>query len=147
MLEFIIGLPIGGIITWIIRELVSDKLARDRALEIYRITEFNKAAAEFQCSFIEVKQKLRDDLKADWNSILNSNVLIEHEKAAIRFKLFLTDDERTRFDLDWNTYFSHRPHPGDRHAPEKTPEEWSDEDNCKIFLEQINVLLTYAKLK
>lgn len=86
MLEFIIGLPIGAVVAWIIREVISDKLARDRALETYRITEFNKAAIEFQCAFIEVRQRLRDDPKADWFSILNSNVLLEHEKAVLRFK-------------------------------------------------------------
>ena len=31
--------------------------------------------------------------------------------------------------------------------PEKAPEEWNDEDNCKIFIEQIEKLLSYAKLK
>lgn len=70
MIEFIIGLPIGAIVAWIIREVISDKLARDRALEMYRITEFNKAANDFQCAFLEARQQLRDDPEANWDSNL-----------------------------------------------------------------------------
>jgi len=112
-----------------------------------RRKEFNQAATDFQCAFLEAKQKLRDDPKADWSSILDSKVLLEHERAYFRFKPFLSDKDRRRFDDAWNIYFSHRPHPGDRYPPEKRPEDWDNEKNCKSFLEQIDNLLDYAKLK
>ena len=48
MFEFIIALPVGAVIGWIIREIVSDRLARDRAFEVIKTTEFNKAAAKFR---------------------------------------------------------------------------------------------------
>ena len=71
------------------------------------------------CAFIEARQKLRDDPKADWFNILSSNVLIEHEKAALRFKIFLSTKDRESFDSDWDTYFSHRLCPNERYPPRK----------------------------
>jgi len=114
---------------------------------LIHITEFNKAAAEFQCAFLEAMQKLRDEPKADFLNILNTSTLLEHERAALRFKAFLSHKDQKRFENDWETYFSHRPHPGDRRFPIKTPVEWNNEENCKIFIKQIEKLLSYAKLK
>lgn len=142
----IVGTLLGAWITYRLSEKLVQK-NHTNAIELIHITEFNKAAIEFHCAFLEARQQLRDDPKANWFSILNSNVLLEHEKAAMRFKLFLTDKDKGCFDRDWNTYFSHRQHPGDRRPPEKRPEDWDDEDNCKIFTEQIEKLLSYAKVK
>ena len=142
----IVGTLLGAWITYRLSEKLVQK-NHTNAIELIHITEFNKAAIEFQCAFLEGKQRLRDDPDADWYSILDSNVLLEHEKAAMRFKLSLPDKDRGGFDRDWDTYFSHRPHPGDRRRPEKSPEEWDDKDNCKIFTTQIERLLSYAKLK
>lgn len=141
----IIGAITGGIIG-ICATYFGNRLAKSTTLEAIKITEFNKAAVDFQCAFLEAKQQLRDDPKADWFNILNSH-LLEHERATLRFRLFLSDKDRKCFDYDWNIYFSHRTHPGDRRPPEKSPEEWDDEENCKIFIEQIEKLLSYAKLK
>lgn len=142
----IIGALLGVLATyWLSRKLVRE--THKNAIELLHISDFNKAATEFHCTFLESLQQLRDDPKADWFNILNPNALLEHEKAAMRFGLFLSDEERSRFDLDWNVYFSHRPHPGNRYKPKKQPEEWKDEDNCKVFIEQIERLLSYAKLK
>jgi len=112
-----------------------------------RRERFNKAAAEFQSAFFEAKQKLRYDPRADFKEILNSQTLLLHEKAAMRFKLFLSAKERFFFDLDWNTYLPHALHPGERHPPEKQAEEWENEDNCKVFLGQIERLFSHAKLR
>ena len=112
-----------------------------------RRQEFNKAAVDFQCAFLEARQRLRDEPKADFIKILDSKTLLEHEKAALRFQLFLSDKDRRSFCHDWNIYFSHNPHPGDRHPPEKAPVEWNNEKNCKKFLEEIETLFTYAKIK
>ena len=112
-----------------------------------RREHFNKAAAEFQCAFFEAKQRLRDDERADFKKILDSQTLLLHEKAAMRFKLFLSARERFFFDLDWNAYFPYALHPGERHPPEKQAEEWENEDNCKTFLVQIERLLSHANLR
>ena len=141
--SFSLGALAGGMIV----SLANHFLSKSRERESRKITDFNKAATDFQCAFIDAKQKLRDDPLADWNGVLNPDVLLEHERAALEFRQYLSANERTRFDKDWNAYFSHRPHPGDRHAPEKRPEEWDNEDNCKVFIEQIEKLLSYSKLK
>lgn len=137
----------GGVVGFLCRQFIEHRLAISRNMQVIKVTEFNKAAVEFQCAVLEAKQRLRDDPKADWHSILNSTVLLEHERAALRFKTFLTVKERAAFDKDWNAYFSHRPHPGERHAPEKTPEEWGNKENCKKCIEQIDMLLSHAKLR
>ena len=116
-------------------------------IELIHLKEFNQAAVDFQCAFLEARQKLRDDPKADFLAILDSKTLLEHERAALRFRIFLSGNERQGFDSDWGTYFGHNPHLGDRRPPEKTPEDWDNEKNCKIFLEQIETLFSYAKLK
>ena len=93
MIEFFIALPIGAVIGWIVREIVSDRLARDRALEAIKITEFNKAAAEFRVAFIKEQRLLDPHSFADRVGLSGSDIIkaaIErHERAMIRFEPFI----------------------------------------------------------
>jgi hypothetical protein len=127
--------------------IVSSWLAHFFSKRRDRIKEFNQAATDFQCAFLEAKQKLRDDPRADWFNILDSKTILDHERAYLRFKPFLTEKERGTFDCAWDHYFSHSHHPGDRGTPEKKPIDWNDKENCDIFIQQIENLLSYAKLK
>lgn len=107
MLEFFIALPIGAIIGWIIREIISDRLARDRALESIKITEFNKASAIFRTVFVDAIFLLRQNIQTGEqmvNYIITPEVLIIHEKAKILFEPFLTNLSLDGFNSAWEKY-------------------------------------------
>jgi hypothetical protein len=112
MIEFLIALPIGAVIGWIIREVVSDKLARDRNLEAIKITEFNKAASTFRSKvftefvgFYPINQFWE---KNEWIRINQSIPIIK--SAAAEFRYFVT--HKTDFDKAMSEY--------DKYCREKT---------------------------
>lgn len=107
MTDFIIALPIGGIIGWIVREIVSDRLARDRGLEALKITEFNRAATQFRATFVGEQYRLRKETPAvvTYFSAINERTtatMISHEQAKILFEPFVGDV--AKFNSAWHFY-------------------------------------------
>jgi len=62
--DFGIGISLGALLGFIAREIIGDRLARNRAIEAIRITEFNKAAALFREAFVREVFLLRENITA-----------------------------------------------------------------------------------
>ena len=120
-------------------------MARDRALQTIRITEFNKAAAAFRVTFVNEIFLLRENIKKRNkipDEIIDRSVLIAHEKAKILFEPFVPTSELESFNAAWENY--------------KNSENTYDNQNMgsykadlsKVYLDHINCLLDeYAKPK
>lgn len=105
--DTVLTLSIGGIVGYIVREVIGHKLAITRTLETIKITEFNKAAAEFRIAFVDVVFILRKSERFgghDTRNILNETALTVHEKAKIRFEPFLSSSALESFNIAWNNY-------------------------------------------
>jgi len=146
MLEFIIGIPVGAIIGWLVREIISDRLARDRGLEAIRITEFNKAAAEFRIAFINEKRFLDPNSLADRTGntafgIVQAAIDL-HEIAMIRFEPFVCKSETEAYKKAWKDYA------GDsRHCEQYRGSTAIEKEKMRnLALERINNLLKFAEL-
>lgn len=143
-IDFGIGISIGGTIGFIIREIIGDRMARDRALETIRITEFNKAASTFRVAFVNEIFLLQENIKMGTkmpDEIIYPNILIAHEKAKIIFEPFVSSTELESFNKAWenyknceNTYYPK--HMGSYKA-----------EKSKFYLDHINHLLQHAKPK
>lgn len=143
--QFFIALPIGGIIGWIIREIVSDRLARDRAIDVIKITEFNKAAAIFHAAFIEDIIFIEDTTPSEiYTKILemiltrgvDKKIITErHRKEMIMFRPYIAECDLPGFDAAWGEYYKL-----DKNEPD------SKEEGEKFAL-HLNNLLKYAKPK
>jgi hypothetical protein len=154
--DFIIALPIGAIIGWIIREVVSDKLARDRAFEMVRITEFNKAAAIFHAAFIDIIYLLRQNSQTaeiHYSNILTDKILITHEKARIMFEPYLIPDKLAGFNTAWEKYKDSEENYYKEFLQEQRPEPTIEDvkarrkDFSQYCLTHLYALLEYAKPK
>lgn len=99
-IDFLIALPLGGVVGWAIREIVSDRLARARTAD----TKFNKAAAEFRCAFTDELRLIADSTRdTDFEKIFN-NAYIRHTNALIRFQASLSESERTEIGKAWEDH-------------------------------------------
>lgn len=146
MFEFIIALPIGAVIGWIIREIVSDRLARDRAFEVIKTTEFNKAAAVFRATFVDEIFHIRRNVEPFFQRFgeRREEIDIANEKAKIIFEAFLPDNMLSGFNAAWDKYKN----PDEENKIKESPldPEYYKELG-KIRLSHINNLLAYAKPK
>lgn len=153
MFEFLVALPIGAVIGWIIREIVSDRLARDRALELYRITEFNKAAAEFKSAFIPELRYLdyryspnRMDAPGIYKTL--SLAFDRHEVAVIKFRPHLKCQQRIDFDKAWDDYCNKKDDSKPHFIVYAEPDGVTDRIKAqKFYLEKLNALLKFAEPK
>ena len=143
MLEFIIALPIGAVVGWIIREIVSDRLARDRAFEVIKITEFNKAAAEFRAAFVDEMFRIGRRMETP-HAIYGERLIditIANEKAKIIFEAFLPSDMLSGFSAAWKKY-------EEADIGENSPlTEEGRKQIANIYLSHIKNLLEFAKPK
>lgn len=143
-IDFGIGISIGGVVGFIIREIIGDRMARDRALETIRITEFNKGAAAFRVAFVDEEYRLRHSDMSTWDKSFHvmrergSDVLIAHEKAKILFEPFIDKADLPGFNAAWETY-AHWP----SHYIKENPEDSKNPDH----LGHLKHLLVYAKFK
>ncbi|MEW6613872.1 MAG: hypothetical protein AB1401_00145 [Thermodesulfobacteriota bacterium] len=121
MLEFFIALPIGAIIGWIIREIVSDRLARDRALEAIDATHRNAIELIHINNRKLAGMRLRDAFNPELAKLQHSEkyhflqiphilkVALERHQAAINeFRFFLEGDELDSFNKAWDEYHCDR---------------------------------------
>ncbi len=108
-IDFGIGISVGTIIGFSIREIIKDRLSRDRAREDRDIRAFNEAATKFREAF-------RDEilaLDARFSSVtIDTSTLLEaafekHRSAVFDFKHFLAGENAVSFEKAWNEYYSH----------------------------------------
>lgn len=149
-IDFGIGVSIGGVVGFIIRELIGDRMARDRALEAIRITEFNKGASAFRLAFVDVicllKQSIEIQYKGSRN-IVSPQVLIDHEKAKMLFEPFITSSDLQGFNTAWENYKNYEDNYLGQGKPFNSQKTSDRQAMCQYCLDQINYLLAYAKPK
>ncbi len=143
-IDSVITFSFGGIVGFIVSELIKDRLARIRGLEAIRIVEFNKSAAEFRASFIDLIHILRnakpmktgDECFSTIRQFRTIEVNNAHEKAKIRFEPFIDKPDLPGFNAAWDDYYDWQKH-------------IKNKDNAVVpdFLSHIYALLEYAKPK
>lgn len=108
--DFGIGISIGAIIGFILREIIGDRLARSRNLETIHNAEFNKASTEFKEAFLPVYMALNPAqfaLKEDLSVFLNAHF---HDLRRAVFKFYDVLDAKTKpcFLQAWHEYCCHK---------------------------------------
>lgn len=93
-----------GVLGTIAGVLIGIYFSRRISQETVRRQGFQKAAAEFRNSFID-ELRILEDMYHSYNhehKINTMNILqsgfVKHEKAAIIFRAYLSDNERKKFD-------------------------------------------------
>ncbi len=137
----IVAASVGAIVAYVLAE------RRDRR------KEFNQGAAEFKSNFISelryLDSKYWSDRDGGWYNIHETLTAAfdRHEIAVIKFRPFLSRAEGTGFDKAWDDYCNKedgKPHFMDYAEP-------SGVINCaearKSYLERLDSLLAFAKLK
>jgi len=155
MVELTITFSIGAIIGWIIREIVSDRLARDRALEVIKITDFNKAAAMFRSAFTEESRELRsivhaDKIDRDFVYNLIGKSIVKHEIAHIRFEPYIDIGDIPAYSMAWGKYSNPGEYPKDQNPDpllDYYAEGKSIKDCIHLAISNIENLLEFAKHK
>lgn len=151
MIEIFIAFPVGAIVGWIIREIISDRLARDRAIEAIRITEFNKSSAIFRSAFIDVIYRLRKNAETGdvfLHDIINDAVFINQEKAKILFEPYIITESLGSFNDAWEKYknaqYEYAINIGMTFNPARISDKKGLSAHCLVSIEN---LLSYAKPK
>ena len=99
-----IGLSAGGVVGYLSRTLIENKLAINRIYENIRATEFSKAAATFRCAFTH-EIRILEESTVDTDFIeLFSAAYVRHRNAVIRFKPYLSKTERTEIEKAWQDH-------------------------------------------
>ncbi|MBN1290395.1 MAG: hypothetical protein JXB48_01025 [Candidatus Latescibacteria bacterium] len=104
-----ISFSIGAVIGYIIREVISDRLARSRALDAIRIEEFNKAAAKLRETFLPVRIALNPSefaIKEDLSVFLKRHFQ-NFRQAVMEFSDLLDTQTKTAFLQAWHEYYRH----------------------------------------
>ena len=150
MIEFTITFSLGAIIGWIIREIVSDRLARDRSIETIRITQKMQAIASFRAAFaptlavIDVSKKVRtrgklpsDIDSALWAALLNQATEIE------LFRPYIPPKKQAAYQEAWDKYIEE----AGNYGLEATTFRTDIDDPWKVFEDLIHDILHFAKEK
>lgn len=93
----------------IIGTLLGAWITYRNALEIQKVAEFNKAAAEFRIAFIEEQRLLdphsfADRASAGSVSSIIKNAIDKHERAMIRFEPFVCKSKIEEYKKAWKDY-------------------------------------------
>jgi hypothetical protein len=118
-IDLAISFSIGGVVGFIVREIVGDRLARSRTLEAIRITEFNRAAAKLREAFLPVRMVLNPAqfaLKEDLAIFLN-NHFNNLREAVLGFSDILDTNSKTAFLQAWYEYYCHEDQRNERGVP------------------------------
>jgi hypothetical protein len=108
-IDLAISFFIGGILGFIIREIIRDRLARWRTLEAIRVTEFNKAATKLREGFLPVCMVLNPAqfaLKEDLAVLLNG-YFNDMRRAVLEFSDVLDTKTKAPFLEAWYEYYCH----------------------------------------
>jgi hypothetical protein len=143
-IKIIIGIScttLGGFLGYFIRLFIEHRLAIGRIKESIKITEFNKAAAEFKSTFVD--EILRIGRRMETPHTIYGERLIDiaiaNKKAKIIFEAFLPDDMLSGFNAAWEKY-------EDADIGENSPlTEEGRKQIANIYLSHINNLLKFAK--
>lgn len=106
-IDLAISLSIGGILGFIVREIIGDRLARSRNLDAVHINEFNRAATKLREALLPVYIPLDPSkfaINLDLVGFLNStfdNLRI----AVLEFSNFLDTKTKTAFLEAWYEYY------------------------------------------
>ncbi|MBM9617032.1 hypothetical protein JWJ90_22505 [Desulfobulbus rhabdoformis] len=99
-----IGLSVGGVLGFLCRAIVEHRLAIDRIKENIRLTEFNKSASEFRCSFTdEIRIVEESTIETDFSDIFNKGY-VRHYNAIIRFQAYLSERDRAEIKKAWDNH-------------------------------------------
>jgi hypothetical protein len=108
-IDLAISFSIGGVLGFIIREIIGDRLARSRTLEAIRITDFNKAATKLREAFLPVRMALNPAqfaLKEDLAVFLNGH-FDDMRGAVLEFSDVLNTKTKADFLQAWCEYYCH----------------------------------------
>jgi hypothetical protein len=144
---FLSGSVFGGIIIYVFKTFIEHELASYRSIETIRTTEFNKAAATFRVTFVDVIFALRQNTEGKMEKmttkIITNEVLIIQEKAKILFEPSLAISDTKSFNDAWSEYAGCRnSYQKDNNNPD--PQIKEESQHC---LSHIEALLFYAKPK
>lgn len=109
-IDLAISFSVGGVVGYIVREIVGHRLARSRTLEAIRITEFNKAATKFREAFLPVRMALNPAqfaLKQDLVNFLNGH-FNDMRVAVLEFSDVLDGKTKDDFFQAWYEYYCHQ---------------------------------------
>jgi len=118
-IDLVVSFSIGGIIGFILKEIIGDRLARARALEAIHITEFNKAASKLREAFLPIHMALNPAqfaLKEDLAIFLN-NHFNGLRRAVLEFCDILGPKSKTAFLQAWYEYYCHQDQRNEKGVP------------------------------
>ncbi|MFH1672805.1 MAG: hypothetical protein ABIF87_05205 [Pseudomonadota bacterium] len=155
MLEFIVALPIGAVFGWVIREIVSDRLARDRTLKTIKINDFNKTANKLRESFLPIRMALNPAkfaLQEDLADFLGSH-FEDNGRCVLEFSDVLDTKSKTAFLKAWHEYHCHKDQCNEKGVP--FFEQYScrgltieqEHEMKKLVQSRIEKILKFAKPK
>lgn len=143
-LATIAGAIVGAVLTGPVTYGFSKRLleqSRSHNLEALRITDFNKGAAAFRAAFVNTIFLLRRHKEGSESlvtKIITDRVIVNQEKAKIRFEPFLDKTALHDFSIAWDAYVNCRANYGTINTnPTKAEESQS-------FLDHIYTLLNFA---
>jgi hypothetical protein len=152
----LLGATIGGAVA-IGATVIAYCLNRSATLETIKITEFNKAAAEFRVAFLPEIIYLKHNAKiteagssTDLSEFLKYGYIHRHLKALETFKTYLSPQERTDIDKAWKEYCYNKDDPEllffEQYFTGGVPKS-EKETKQALALERIERILEFAKHK
>jgi len=143
--DFVIALPIGTIIGWIISQVINDKLSRDRAIKIFEVTEFKKAAGDLRAAFAPAMVKFK--LLSEVNAIkqMLEEELILQGVAIERFRPFVSPDKQSAYQEEWENYHQSHKRQGVSSVYFLAYAMGEEKERFKLFNERINAILKFTE--
>jgi len=150
---FLVGSVFGGVITYFFKALYENYLALSRSIEVIRITETNKGAAEIRSAFapalatIYLAKKHRhypgDEVPPfDVDKFLKEALL--GQAAAIEvFRPYIPESKRTAYQAAWEKYR----YEVWNYGFEATTFRTDIDDPWKVFEDLIHDILQFAEVK
>jgi len=98
------NLSLGVLAGGLIGAFASHYLTKSRSSEDRKISDFNKAAAEFRCAFTdEVRLVAESTTETDFEKIFNE-AYIRQFNALIRFQAYLSENDRIEIEKAWKEH-------------------------------------------
>lgn len=125
------------------------------ALNLYNVTEFNKAATTFRNAFYPELIFLRHNAKvaeagssSDFGEFLFHGYIHRHLEAFEVFRDYLSTEEKARIDKAWQEYCGHYDHPNEprfaQYSYKSTERETKDEELKQLDLQRIEQILNFT---
>jgi hypothetical protein len=148
LIKIIIGISgtvIGGFLGYFIRTFIAHNLAIGRLKEGIRISEFNKAAADFRAAFAPAIAKFniltgRNEIE----SMLKSE-LISQSVAIEVFRPFVREAERTEYQEAWDDYHQSHKREGVSSVYFLDYAVGEEHERFSLFKERMNAILKFTE--